>query len=324
MSQHALVLTLLGESLPASLLDDVTALTERLGLHASAHRWLTDKAAERAPGRAACLAIELGGQALAEGRLDAEALREQALALGRARGVDVAVQDADEWRGHRRLVCFDMDSTLIKTEVIDELARRHGVGGEVAAVTERAMRGELDFQQSFRARMAKLEGLDEAVLEDIAANLPLMDGLETLMAGLKRHGYRTAILSGGFTYFARHLQKRFGFDEVHANELIIENGRVTGEVREPIVDAARKAWLLEDMAAREGLSLSQTVAVGDGANDLEMLSRAGLGIAFRAKPVVREKARQSITALGLDAVLYLMGHSRAAPAVEASADTSAG
>ncbi|WP_017430042.1 phosphoserine phosphatase SerB [Vreelandella jeotgali] len=308
MSHNALVLTLLGETLPATLLDRVTALIQRFDLHASAHRWLTDQDAEPAPGHAACLAIELGGQALADGEVNVETLRRDALALGNREDVDVAIQAADEWRGHRRLVCFDMDSTLIKTEVIDELARRHGVGDDVAAVTERAMRGELDFQQSFRARMAKLEGLDEAVLADIAAHLPLMDGLETLMDGLKCYGYRTAIISGGFSYFARHLQQRLGFDEVHANELIINNGRVTGEVREPIVDAAHKARLLEDIAARQGLSPSQTVAVGDGANDLTMLARAGLGIAFRAKPVVREQASQAITTLGLDAVLYLLGH----------------
>lgn len=323
MSRNALVLTLLGETLPAALFSEVEAWLEDQGLSVARRCWLSSE--EAAPGGAACVAWEIEGRALESGRVDFEALRAEVLALGNAHGVDAAVQASSEWRGHRRLVCFDMDSTLIKAEVIDELARRHGVGDEVAAVTERAMRGELDFQQSFRERMARLEGLDEAVLEDIAVNLPLMDGLETLMAGLKHHGYRTAILSGGFSYFARHLQARFGFDEVHANELVIDEcGQVTGEVREPIVDAARKAWLLEDIAKREGLSLSQTVAVGDGANDLEMLSRAGLGIAFRAKPVVREKARQSITTLGLDAVLYLMGHSRAALAVEASADTPAG
>ncbi|GAA3898116.1 hypothetical protein GCM10022228_05980 [Halomonas cibimaris] len=318
MNRNALVLTLLGESLPEALMARVDTLVSRYALYASAHRWLRHDTAA-APGRAACLAVELSGPALAGGRVDVEALREEALALGREEGVDIAIQAADEWRGHRRLVCFDMDSTLIKTEVIDELARRHGVGDEVAAITERAMRGELDFQQSFRARMARLEGLDEAVLEDIAATLPLMDGLETLMEGLARYGYRTAIISGGFSYFARHLQKRFGFDEVHANELIIADGRVTGEVREPIVDAARKAELLQEVAARHDLKLSQTVAVGDGANDLEMLARAGLGIAFRAKPLVRQQARQSITTLGLDAVLFLMGHGCAE-----RADTPAG
>ncbi|SHM01293.1 phosphoserine phosphatase SerB [Vreelandella subglaciescola] len=299
MSENALMLTLLGDTLPAAFLTEAEALVARHGLTVERREWLSDE------NSGACVAYWLTGESA-----DVEALRKEALALGNAQGVDVAIQPSGEWQGHRRLVCFDMDSTLIKTEVIDELARRHGVGDEVAAVTEQAMRGELDFKQSFRARMAKLEGLDEAVLADIAAHLPLMDGLETLMATLKQQGYRTAIISGGFTYFARHLQERFGFDEIHANELVIESGKVTGEVREPIVDAQRKAELLAQMAECQGLSLSQTVAVGDGANDLKMLARAGLGIAFRAKPLVREQARQSISTLGLDAVLYLLGHSR--------------
>ena len=243
--------------------------------------------------------------------MDLESLREKALALGATHGVDIALQEDSIWRTHRRLVCFDMDSTLIKAEVIDELARRHGVYDEVAEVTERAMRGELDFQQSFRERMAKLKGLDESVLAEIAEELPLMDGVEQLMAQLKRLGYRTAILSGGFTYFARHLQQRLGFDEIHANELVIEDGKVTGEVREPIVDADRKAALLHQIAQREGIAMEQTIAVGDGANDLKMLAAAGLGIAFRAKPLVRAQARQSISTLGLDAVLYLIGYRQA-------------
>lgn len=313
MSENALILTLLGETLPTTLVSEAEALAAHHGLAVEHREWLSDQAAgKQGAASSACVVCRLTGKILEgsgkEGGVDIEALREQALALGVAHGVDVAIQSGREWRGHRGLVCFDMDSTLIKTEVIDELARRHGVGDEVAAITERAMRGELDFQQSFRERMARLEGLDEAVLADIAASLPIMDGLETLMATLKQQGYRSAIISGGFTYFARHLQQRFGFDEVHANELIIEDGQVTGEVREPIVDAARKAELLEAIASRHGLSLSQTVAVGDGANDLTMLDRAGLGIAFRAKPLVREQARQSISTLGLEAVLYLLGH----------------
>ena len=228
--------------------------------------------------------------------------------LSETLGIDIVAQPDTRDHVQPRLVCFDMDSTLIKAEVIDELARRHGVGEEVAEVTERAMRGELDFKASFRERMSKLVGLDESVLAEIAEELPLMEGVERLMVNLKRLGYRTAILSGGFTYFALHLQKKLGFDEIHANELIIENGKVTGEVSEPIVDAERKAELLEVIALRQGFSLDQTIAVGDGANDLKMLAKAGMGIAFRAKPLVRAQARQAISTSGLDGVLYLLGY----------------
>ncbi|WP_163576949.1 phosphoserine phosphatase SerB [Halomonas faecis] len=309
-SQPRLILTLLAPHLPAGILAEVGALTAGHGLTVELIHRLSGRepldggvAQENAQPRGSCVECWLRGE-----EVDLDALREKALALGAMHGVDIAIQEDSIWRRHRRLVCFDMDSTLIQTEVIDELARRHGVGEEVAAVTERAMRGELDFQQSFRERMAKLRGLDESVLAEIAENLPLMDGVERLMHHLKRLGYRTAILSGGFTYFARHLQERLGFDEIHANELVIENGKVTGEVAEPILDADRKALLLHEIAAREGLAMEQTIAVGDGANDLKMLAAAGLGIAFRAKPLVRSQARQSISTLGIDAVLYLMGY----------------
>ncbi|WP_280547865.1 phosphoserine phosphatase SerB [Halomonas sp. 11-S5] len=304
-SQPRLILTLLAPHLPAGILAEVGALTAEHSLTVELiHRLSGREPLDGGmPEHGACVECWLRGE-----DVDLDALREKALALGAMHGVDIALQEDSIWRRHRRLVCFDMDSTLIQTEVIDELARRHGVGDEVAAVTERAMRGELDFQQSFRERMAKLKGLDESVLAEIAESLPLMDGLERLMHHLKRLGYRTAILSGGFTYFARHLQERLGFDEIHANELLIKDGKVTGEVREPILDADRKAELLHEIARREGLAMEQTIAVGDGANDLKMLAAAGLGIAFRAKPLVRAQARQSISTLGLDAVLYLIGY----------------
>ncbi|MCW4149477.1 phosphoserine phosphatase SerB [Halomonas sp. 18H] len=303
--QPRLIMTLLAPRLPAGILAEVGLLTAEQGLTVELIHRLSGREPldGEAPPHGACVECWLRGD-----EVDIEALREKALALGAVHGVDIALQEDSIWRRHRRLVCFDMDSTLIQTEVIDELARRHGVFDEVAAVTERAMRGELDFQQSFRERMARLEGLDESVLAEIAENLPLMDGVERLMHHLKRLGYRTAILSGGFTYFAEYLQQRLGFDEVHANELVIENGRLTGEVREPIVDAERKAELLRGIAAREELAMEQTIAVGDGANDLRMLATAGLGIAFRAKPLVQQQARQSISTLGLDAVLYLIGY----------------
>ncbi|QOR39639.1 phosphoserine phosphatase SerB [Billgrantia diversa] len=304
-SQPRLILTLLAPHLPAGILAEVGALTAEHGLTVELIHRLSGREPldGGVPPFGSCVECWLRGE-----EVDLDSLREKALALGAMHGVDIALQEDSIWRRHRRLVCFDMDSTLIQAEVIDELARRHGVYEDVAAVTERAMRGELDFQQSFRERMAKLKGLDEAVLAEIAEELPLMDGVERLMKHLKRLGYRTAILSGGFTYFARHLQDKLGFDEIHANELVIENGKVTGEVREPILDASRKAELLREIAEREGLTMEQTIAVGDGANDLKMLATAGLGIAFRAKPLVRSQARQSISTLGIDAVLYLMGY----------------
>ncbi|NIC06867.1 phosphoserine phosphatase SerB [Billgrantia bachuensis] len=304
-SEPRLILTLLAPHLPAGILAEVGALTAEHGLTVELIHRLSGREPldGGVPPFGACVECWLRGE-----EVDLDSLREKALALGAMHGVDIALQEDSIWRRHRRLVCFDMDSTLIQAEVIDELARRHGVFDDVAAVTERTMRGELDFQQSFRERMAKLKGLDEAVLAEIAEELPLMDGVERLMKHLKRLGYRTAILSGGFTYFARHLQDKLGFDEIHANELVIENGKVTGEVHEPILDASRKAELLREIAAREGLAMEQTIAVGDGANDLKMLATAGLGIAFRAKPLVRSQARQSISTLGIDAVLYLMGY----------------
>lgn len=200
-----------------------------------------------------------------------------------------------------------MDSTLIRSEVIDELAAEAGVGEQVAAITDRAMLGELDFNESFRARVALLKGLDESALERVRERIQLTEGADRLIPTLKALGYRTAILSGGFTWFGDWLQKLLGIDYVYANTLEIVDGKVTGEVAEPIVNGERKAELLREIAAREGINLEQVIAVGDGANDLPMLGAAGLGIAFRAKPLVKENAAHSISTLGLDGILYLIG-----------------
>lgn len=238
---------------------------------------------------------------------DSTAFRQQLMELSSQFDIDIAFQEDNMFRRNRRLVVFDMDSTLIESEVIDELASAAGVGEQVAAITERAMAGEIDFTESFCARVALLKGLDESVLADIAHSLPVTEGAERLVSTLKRLGYKTAILSGGFNYFGKYLQNMLGIDYVYANELEIKNGKVTGNVTGRVVDGARKAELLQDIARQENISLEQVIAVGDGANDLPMLSIAGLGIAFRAKPIVKESAKQSISTLGLDGILYLLG-----------------
>jgi phosphoserine phosphatase len=241
------------------------------------------------------------------GTVDQAAIRAQFLQVSSDLGVDIAVQKDTPFRRNRRLVAFDMDSTLIEAEVIDELAIEAGVGDQVIAITESAMRGEIDFNESFIRRVALLKGLDESVLEQVANRLPITEGAERLVSTLKKLGYKTAILSGGFQYFGRFLQNKLGIDYVHANELEIVDGKVTGNVTGTIVNGERKAFLLQDIANKESISLEQTIAIGDGANDLPMLSKAGLGIAFRAKPLVRENAEQAISTLGLDGVLYLLG-----------------
>ncbi|SET79249.1 phosphoserine phosphatase SerB [Pseudomonas graminis] len=298
------IVTLLTRKVTAEQLQTVSAITAKYGLNIDridrlSGRMSLDMPTEKSKG---CIEFSVRGEPVDPQQMQAEFLH-----VAQELNVDIAFQQDSLFRRNRRLAVFDMDSTLIEAEVIDELAKAHGVGERVSEITERAMRGELDFRASFKERLALLKGLDVKVLDEIGASLRLTEGAETLFAELKRLGYKTAILSGGFTYFARQLQAKLGIDYIFANELEVVDGKCTGNAIEPIVDAQRKADLLRELASKEGLSLEQTIAVGDGANDLPMLAIAGLGVAFRAKPLVKQSAKQAISTLGLDGVLYLLG-----------------
>jgi len=298
------IVTLLTRKVTAEQLQTVSSITAKYGLNIDridrlSGRMPLDMPSGKGKG---CIEFSVRGEPA-----DAQHMRAEFLHVAQELNVDIAFQQDSLFRRNRRLAVFDMDSTLIEAEVIDELAKAHGVGDRVSEITERAMRGELDFRASFKERLALLKGLDIKVLDQIGASLRLTEGAETLFAELKRLGYKTAILSGGFTYFARQLQAKLGIDYIFANELEVVDGKCTGVAVEPIVDAQRKADLLRELASKEGLSLEQTIAVGDGANDLPMLAIAGLGVAFRAKPLVKQSAKQAISTLGLDGVLYLLG-----------------
>jgi phosphoserine phosphatase len=299
------ILTLIGRTLTARQIEAATKVIAEQGLNIDSILRLTGRMSIKNPGKnvRACIEFSLRGTPNNRAEMQADLMK-----LSADMGIDFSFQRDDMFRRMRRLICFDMDSTLIQTECIDELAMRAGVGEQVKAITERAMRGEIDFKQSFTERVALLKGLDASVMQEIAEHLPITEGADRLMSVLKRCGYKIAILSGGFTYFGEYLQHRYGIDYVYANELEIdENGKLTGNFVGEIVDGHRKAELLKLIAQVEKVNLAQTIAVGDGANDLPMISEAGLGIAFHAKPRVVANAKQSINTLGLDGVLYFLG-----------------
>jgi phosphoserine phosphatase len=299
------IITLLARSISAEQIAAITAVVSESGLNIDTiHRLSGRVPLTGRPSQSARACVEFTVRGTPR---DIAGLRSRFLDISAELVADIAFQEDNIFRRNRRLVAFDMDSTLIQAEVIDELAKEAGVGEEVAAITEAAMRGELDFKQSLRKRLSLLEGLDESVLRTVAARLPLTEGAERLITTLKNVGYKIAILSGGFTYFGNILKERLGIDHVYANELEIVDGKLTGRALGEIVDAQKKAELLQAIADQEGISLQQVIAVGDGANDLPMLNLAGLGIAFHAKPKVKKGARQAISNLGLDSILYLIG-----------------
>ena len=295
------IITLLGRTVTARHIAEVTKVVAEHGLNIDAIKRLTGRVPLREEDRRArsCIELSVRGSLTDEER---STMQEGFMNLS-DQGLDVSFQKDDIYRRSRRLICFDMDSTLIETEVIDELAERAGV----REITASAMRGEIDFRESFTRRVGLLRGLDVSVMEEIARSLPITEGLERMMTVLKRVGYKTAILSGGFTYFGNYLRQKYGFDYVYANELEIEEGKLTGRYVGEIVDGRRKAELLRLLCQFEAINIAQSVAVGDGANDLPMLNLAGLGIAFHAKPKVKATARQSISTIGLDGILYFLG-----------------
>lgn len=299
------IITILGRHLTARHIALVTNVIAEQGLNIDSIQRLTGRMplndGDR-PKSKTCIELSVRGNPY-----DRNEMQRSFMEIASREEFDISLQEDTMYRRCRRLICFDMDSTLIETEVIDELAMRAGVGDKVKAITERAMRGEIDFRESFTERVALLKGLDEGVMREIAEHLPVTEGVDRMMTVLKRAGFKTAILSGGFTYFGNYLKQRYGFDYVYANELEIIDGKLTGRYVGDVVDGRRKAELLKLLAQVENVNIAQTIAVGDGANDLPMLGTAGLGIAFHAKPKVKQTAEQSLSTIGLDGVLYFLG-----------------
>ncbi|BFK03444.1 MULTISPECIES: phosphoserine phosphatase SerB [Parabacteroides] len=299
------IITILGRKLTARQIAGVTRVVAEQGMNIDDIKRLTGRIPLDEDARTPKASVEFSVRGTPR---DKELMKAEFMKLSAEQVMDISFQEDSMYRRMRRLICFDMDSTLIETEVIDELAVRAGVGDQVKAITESAMRGEIDFSESFRQRCALLKGLDVSVMQEIAENLPITEGVDRLMRILKKVGFKIAILSGGFTYFGNYLKQKYNIDYVYANELEVEDGKLTGRYVGDIVDGKRKAELLRLIAQVENVDIRQTVAVGDGANDLPMISIAGLGIAFHAKPKVKETAKQSISTIGLDGILYFLGY----------------
>ncbi|PSG88284.1 phosphoserine phosphatase SerB [Aurantibacter aestuarii] len=299
------IVTLLGKKLSAEQLSRVTQIISDKNLNIDAIKRLTGRTSlvKTTNYQRASIQLSIRGEIK-----DKSDFTSKIMQVSKDLDIDIAFQEDNMYRRNKRLVCFDMDSTLIQTEVIDELAELAGVGAEVKAITESAMQGEIDFNESFIKRMKLLKGLKEEVLQEVAVRLPITEGARRLIGTLKKYGYKTAILSGGFTYFGHYLQKELDIDYVYANQLEIINGELTGHYLGDIVDGNKKAEYLQEIANKEQIHINQTIAIGDGANDLPMLNLAGLGIAFHAKPKVKDEAQSAISSIGLDGVLYLLGY----------------